>query len=66
MAYKCYSKTYVNTEDMVGFIRDFICDTEDDVDDLPECFPKSTALIADGAKVRIVNASGNWVPFVKK
>lgn len=63
MAYKCYNKTYVNTEDMVGYIKDFICDTDDDVDNLPECLPKSTALVADSAEVHIVNASGAWVPF---
>lgn len=63
MAYKCYNKTYVNTEDMVGYIKDFICDTDDDVANLPECLPKSTALVADGAEVHIVNASGAWVPF---
>ena len=63
MAYKCYNKTYVNTEDMVGYIKDFICDTAADVATLPESLPKSTALVADSADVHIVNASGNWVPF---
>lgn len=63
MAYKCYKKTYVNTDDMVGYIMDFICDADEDVANLPACLPYSKAIVADSAAVHIVNASGAWVPF---
>lgn len=45
------------------FRKEFIADAEADVADLPECCTGSTALISDGGKVYIVNASGEWVEF---
>lgn len=45
----------------VGRVKEFICDTKDDVANLPECVPGSAALVAAGGAVYIVNASGEWV-----
>lgn len=43
--------------------REFICDTDDDVANLPECCAGSAALVSASGKVWIVNASGEWVEF---
>lgn len=43
--------------------KEFICDTDDDVKDLPQCVSGSTALVPSSGKVYIVNASGHWVEF---
>ena len=41
--------------------REFILDTEEDVQNLPEsCAPGSAALVADGGAIYLLNASGEW------
>lgn len=48
----------------LGNYRDlFILDSEADVGSLPDCTPGSAAVIAEGGKTYIVNASGEWVVF---
>ena len=43
--------------------RKFIMDSESDVQNLPTCCASSVAIVAEGGKVYMVNASGNWVEF---
>lgn len=44
-------------------VRKYICDTEEDIADLPTCCPQSTALVCSTGDVYVVNASGEWVKF---
>ena len=43
--------------------REFVCDSESDIVDLPECTCGSTAMIIDTGDIYIVNANGKWVKF---
>lgn len=43
--------------------REFYCDTEADVSDLPACCTGSTAVIVSTGQIMMVNASGEWVEF---
>lgn len=43
--------------------REFYCDTDVDINDLPKCCTGSTAVIVSSGKVMMVNASGTWVEF---
>ena len=61
MAIKCTNQAYAACQP--DYKREFICDTEADVENLPQCCPMSTAVVADSGSVYIVNASGNWVKF---
>lgn len=42
--------------------REYMCDTDADFENLPQSGVMSMALSTSGA-MRIVNASGEWVPF---
>lgn len=44
--------------------KEFVCDSDADFDNLPKCCVGSTALSPSGA-IRMVNASGEWVPFAE-
>lgn len=44
--------------------KEFICDSDADFNNLPKCCVGSTALSTSGA-IRMVNASGEWVPFAE-
>jgi hypothetical protein len=46
-----------------GYRREFICDTDADVKNLPACCAGSSALVLATGKIFVVNASGNWVEF---
>ena len=59
MAYKCISCSWSDT--LRTMKRKFILDTEADLADLPESSPGSLAVVAEGGKAFIVNASGAWV-----
>lgn len=61
MAYKCYKMTYSGVLD--DHIKEYICDTAEDFKDLPKSAPMSTAIEAENGDMKIVNASGEWVPF---
>lgn len=41
--------------------REFICDTESDVENLPQCMCGATALVVETGDAYVVNASGVWV-----
>jgi hypothetical protein len=41
--------------------REFVCDTEADVADLPSCMCGAKALIIATGNIYVVNASGAWV-----
>lgn len=43
--------------------KEFYCDTEADVENLPACCTGSTAVIVSSGAVMMVNASGTWVEF---
>ena len=61
MAYKLIDETYcpyVNASR-----KEFICDTDADFNDLPECCLGSAAVSIDSGNVMIVNTSGEWVAF---
>ena len=60
MAYKCIETEWKNKFN--GFVNKFICDSEEDVKDLPASNPGSIAVVASkGGAVYVVNASGKWV-----
>lgn len=42
----------------------YLCDSDDDFASLPTAIPGSKAVSADTGNGMIVNASGQWVPFV--
>lgn len=41
--------------------KEFLCDTDEDFADLPECCTGSTAVSVATGNVLVVNASGKWV-----
>ena len=43
--------------------REFVCDTEADIANLPECMCGATALVISTGDIYIVNATGKWVKF---
>ena len=45
------------------YVREYVCDTEADIANLPKCCTKSTALVVETGNVYVVNASGEWVKF---
>ncbi len=61
MAYKMTFEDY--SPYVKGFVREYICDTEADAANLPSCGTGSSALVVEGGKVYMVNASGKWEAF---
>ena len=61
MAYKLIKEEYCACVDAQR--KEFLCDTDADVDTLPQCCTGSTAVSAETGNVAVVNASGEWVPF---
>lgn len=45
--------------------REFVCDTDTDFADLPESATGSTAVSIESGNIRMVNTSGEWVPFAE-
>lgn len=45
------------------YIEKIVMDSEADFANLPEAAPGSYAVVADGSKRYMVNASGNWVEY---
>lgn len=43
--------------------REFVCDTEEDIVNLPACCIGSAALIISTGDIYVVNANGEWVKF---
>lgn len=43
--------------------KNFICDSEADIANLPECLPGSQAVVVTTGALYVVNASGDWVKF---
>jgi hypothetical protein len=60
MAIKLIARTWSACVD--DYKCDFIVDSNDDFENLPKSGVGSTALSPSGA-IRMVNASGEWVPF---
>lgn len=61
MAYKLTNKTFCPYSN--AYVKEFICDTDADVNALPKCCTGSTAVSIASGKVFIVDTSGKWVPF---
>ena len=59
MAVKCVYKRW--NPALCEQIRKYIIDDESDVSKLPKCPTGSVAIVADGGKAYVVNASGAWV-----
>lgn len=63
MAVKCIhsERGYMQGQTTNNIRKKFIMDSEDDVKSLPKCCPGSIAIVAEGGKTYVVNASGAWV-----
>lgn len=61
MAIRQTNRKYCESQD--DYTYEYLCDTEEDVSNLPTCCTGSTALVCDTGNVYIVNASGQWVKF---
>ena len=61
MAYKIVSAEYSGY--LGDYVKEIVCDTDADFASLPECCTGSTAVSAESAAVRVVNASGEWIEF---
>ena len=60
MAYVC-TKTELNRL-LMEEVKEFVCDSEDDIATLPPCAPSSMAMVvAEGLTIYMKNASGVWV-----
>lgn len=47
--------------DIAHGIKEFICDTEKDLESLPNCEMGSTAIVIETASVYIQNSKNEWV-----
>lgn len=47
------------------FRQELICDTDADFESLPKACTGSTAVSIESGKIRMVNTSGEWVPFAE-
>ena len=45
--------------------KEFICDTDADFANLPKACTGSTALSIESGRIKMVNTSGEWVPFAE-
>ena len=61
MAYKLVNEEWCPT--LNACQRDYVCDTENDVANLPKCCTGSSALVVESGKVYVVNASGVWAVY---
>lgn len=56
---------YKQNDNISAYVSEFVCDTEDDIKDLPternKVYPGSTCLVAENSEVYILNASRVWV-----
>ena len=61
MAFKLIEKRYdpIQKAERMGFL----CDTEDDIANLPSAAPGSTAMVVATGVIYMVNASGEWAKF---
>ena len=50
-----------NDGDVAYGIKEFVCDTLDDLNTLPPCQMGSTAIVIDIATVYMKNSKGEWV-----
>lgn len=58
MAYKRINDPYVR-----GCMKEYICDTDADLANLPEACTGSMAISLESGKVYVVSTFGNWIPF---
>jgi len=50
-----------NDRDTAYGIKEFACDTVDDLKDLPKCTMGSIAVVIEDASVYMINGNGEWV-----
>lgn len=61
MAIKVVDKKWcAYTED---YVFEYLCDTDNDFANLPQCPAGSQALSVATGTIKVVNASGQWVTF---
>lgn len=58
MAYKRIDDAYIR-----GCMKEYICDTDADFENLPDACVGSTAVSIESGKVMVVSTFGNWIPF---
>lgn len=66
MAYKLIGAKklpYETGSDEILVAKEFLCDTDADLANLPECAPGSSAVSIESGTVKAVNTEGAWVPF---
>jgi hypothetical protein len=61
MAVKCIKEEYSAYID--ERVKEFVCDTDTDFSELPQCGTGSTAVSVSTGNVYVVNASGDWKPL---
>lgn len=61
MAIKIIEGKYCGYQD--DYIREYVADTDADLETLPKCCTGSTAVSLESGKVVVVNTQGNWVAF---
>ena len=59
MAFKMIDSTYCPY--IADYRCKFVCDEDSDIASLPACCTGSVAVVANGGKAYMVNASGAWV-----
>ena len=56
---------YKHNDNISAYVSEFVCDTEDDIKNLPteknKVYPGSTCLVTATSEVYILNASRKWV-----
>ena len=62
MGIKCLSGHYSSYKEPP---REFIVDTDADFENLPKACTGSAAISLASGNVRVVNTSGEWVPFAE-
>ncbi len=50
-------------DDRILFKKNFVCDSEADIANLPECLPGSQAIVVNSGALFVVSASGEWARF---
>ncbi len=56
---------YKQNDNISAYVSEFVCDTEDDIKNLPteknKVYPGSTCLVVSTSEIYILNASRQWV-----
>lgn len=61
MAFKIVNEQYCTYRE--DEVLEILCDTDDDFSSLPKAITGSSAVSIKSGAIRVVNTSGEWVPF---